>query len=170
MPDRLLYATPTDPLARPLVEDLIYEYESRYSDIPGREPAVVELHRYAPSLFAPPDGNFLLLLRDDRAIAGDAFMRLDATTAKMKRVWTERSVRRQGIARLILAELEGQAVRQGYRLVFLTTGFRQPEAKNLYLTSGYRALSSEDDDLAALHEVPFEKEPSVSSVALRKAR
>ncbi len=168
MPDRFLYTTPTDPLARPLVEDLIREYDSRYGDIPGRDSAAVELNRYPPSRFAPPDGSFLLLLRDDRVIAGGAFMRCDETTAELKRVWTEPSLRQQGIARLVLGELEAQAVRQGYRRLFLTTGFRQPEAKNLYLTSGYRALFREDEDLAARFTLPFEKELPVASVPLRK--
>ncbi|PKQ10931.1 MAG: GNAT family N-acetyltransferase [Alphaproteobacteria bacterium HGW-Alphaproteobacteria-1] len=133
MSDFLISATPTDPRARPLIEDLIHEYDSRYGDIFNRDGAQAELYRYPPEAFAPPSGNFLLLLRDGQTIGGGAFMRFDDTTAEFKRIWTRRDLRRQGLARRIVAALEDQAAAQGYTRVYLTTGFRQPEASTLYL-------------------------------------
>ncbi|MBV6539828.1 GNAT family N-acetyltransferase, partial [Ursidibacter maritimus] len=47
---------------------------------------------------------------------------------------------RQGLARRVVEELEAEAVRQGYTRVYLTTGPRQPEAKALYLATGYSPL------------------------------
>jgi hypothetical protein len=37
----------------------------------------------------------------------------------------------------VVQELERLALNQGYTRVFLTTGFRQPEAVKLYLSQGY---------------------------------
>jgi GNAT superfamily N-acetyltransferase len=75
----------------------------------------------------------------------------------LKRVWTRRDLRRQGLARRLTAELEAHVLRQGYARIYLTTGFRQPEAKNLYLANGYTALFDVDGDLEALGHLPFEK-------------
>ena len=44
----------------------------------------------------------------------------------------------------MLVELEAQAARQGYSRIYLTTGFRQPEAVGLYLNYGYTALFDHD--------------------------
>ncbi len=68
------------------------------------------------------------------------FKRYDATTAELKRIWTHASQRRQGLARRVVQELEARALRQGYRRVYLTTGFKQPEAAGLYVNTGYEPL------------------------------
>ncbi|MBS7703782.1 GNAT family N-acetyltransferase [Chelatococcus asaccharovorans] len=157
MSDQFLYTTPLDPRAKPLIDDLIHEYDSRYGDFFDREGAVVELNRYPPEAFAPPHGNFLLLVRNGATIAGGAFKRYDEQTAELKRVWTRRDLRRQGLAARVLVELERRAQRQGYARLYLTTGCRQPEAKGLYLTNGYTALFDVDGDLEAIRHLPFEK-------------
>ncbi|PKQ11249.1 MAG: transcriptional regulator [Alphaproteobacteria bacterium HGW-Alphaproteobacteria-1] len=157
MTDQIVHTSPTDPRAQPLVEDLIHEYDSRYGTIFNREGAKAELYRYPPEAFAPPVGNFLLLMRNGDTIGGGAFMRFDDTTAEFKRIWTRRDLRRQGLARRIVAALEDQAARQGYTRVYLTTGFRQPEASTLYLTQGYRPLFDPALDPAFYKSLPFEK-------------
>ncbi len=58
----------------------------------------------------------------------------------------------------MLQELEEQAARQGYRRVFLTTGFRQPEAVGLYLSHGYTALFDLEADPETVAHLPFEKQ------------
>ena len=165
MADAFFYTTPLDPLAQPLVEQLTWEYATRYGSYFG-EPPGAEMSRYPAELFAPPHGNFLLLLRDGRAIAGGAFKRYDERTAEMKRIWTHSDFRRQGLARRIVVELELQAVRQGYGRIFLTTGFRQPEAKGLYLETGYTPLFDLAVDPETYGKLPFEKELSVQPASL----
>jgi GNAT superfamily N-acetyltransferase len=162
---QFVYASSIDPLAKPLVEDLIHEYDSRYGDLFDREGAAAELNRYPPEAFAPPHGNFLLLLRDGETIAGGAFKRYDERTAEFKRIWTRRDLRRQGLARRLLVELEAQALRQGYSRIYLTTGPRQPEAKHLYLTNGYTALFDLEGDLEKIRRLAFEKPLSAQPVA-----
>lgn len=156
--DRFHYTTPLDPLARPLIEELTFEYDSRYGSFFDAEGATKEMNRYAPEVFAPPHGNFVLLLHKGEAIAGGAFMRHeDHGTTEFKRIWTHSSYRRQGLAKRVLVELEEQAVRQGYARVYLTTGFRQPEAVGLYLTNGYTALFDTTADPETIRKLPFEK-------------
>ena len=143
--DRFVYVSAHDPLARPLLDELAYEYSSRYAGLIDTDEIVQEMQRYPIEAFAPPHGAFVLLLRDGQAIAGGAFMRhSDPGTTEFKRIWASRNHRRQGLARRVLAELEVQAARQGYTRVYLGTGPRQPEAVALYQTSGYTLLSSHD--------------------------
>ncbi|NMM03053.1 GNAT family N-acetyltransferase [Paraburkholderia sp. RP-4-7] len=143
--DRFAYVSVHDPLARPLFDELVFEYSSRYAGLINKEDISNELQRYPAEAFAAPHGAFVLLLRDGQAIAGGALMRhADQGTAEFKRIWASRTHRRQGLARRVLAELEVQAVRLGYTRVFLSTGPRQPEAIALYKTSGYTLLSAHD--------------------------
>jgi GNAT superfamily N-acetyltransferase len=155
--EHFLYTTVWDPRAKPLLEDLAFEYESRYGELYREDDGPPEMERYPPELFEPPDGNFLLLIRNGEALGGGAFMRYDGRTAEFKRIWTRRDLRRQGIARKVLAELEAQSVRQGYQRVYLTTGFRQPEAVGLYLGHGYTPLFERPVDPNVPRKLPFEK-------------
>jgi GNAT superfamily N-acetyltransferase len=157
MSEQFLYTTPLDPRARPLLEGLAFEYDSRYGDVLREPGAPREIDRYPPEVFAPPHGNFVLLLRDGVAIGGGAFMRHDERTAELKRVWTRSDLRRQGLASKVLAELEALVLRQGYERIYLTTGFRQPEAVGLYRGHGYTALFGDPVDPETPRKLPFEK-------------
>ncbi|WP_186419895.1 GNAT family N-acetyltransferase [Bosea sp. CS1GBMeth4] len=158
MSDIFFSTSPTDPAAQPLIQDLIREYDGRYGDIPGRDPAIVELHRYAPELFLPPRGHFLLLLRGGEPIAGGAFMpHAEPETAEVKRVWARSDLRRQGLAARVVRELERLAWDQGYRRFYLTTGSRQPEAVGLYRSLGYEPHFDLNVDATQFSHLPFRK-------------
>ncbi|MDR6099929.1 GNAT superfamily N-acetyltransferase [Agrobacterium larrymoorei] len=165
MSDSFLYTSILDPLAKPLLDELLFEYESRYGTFFSAAGAKEEMNKYPPEAFSPPYGNFLLLLRNGQAIGGGAFMRYDDDTAEFKRVWTHSAYRRQGLAKKVLIELERQAVRQGYSRIYLTTGFRQPEAVGLYLSNGYSALFDRQADPQTIRSLPFEKWLSVATSA-----
>lgn len=92
MSDSFLYTSVLDPLAQPLLDELLFEYDSRYGTFFNAEGAKAELSKYPPEAFSPPYGNFLLLLRDGKAIGGGAFMRHDDETAEFKRVWTHSAI------------------------------------------------------------------------------
>ncbi|WP_140724438.1 GNAT family N-acetyltransferase [Pseudomonas sp. Hp2] len=160
MSERILYTSVRDPRAKPLFDGLEQEYGERYRDVIARIGGTPrdELERYPAEAFAPPHGAFLLLLRDEDVVGGGAFMRhRDADTAEFKRIWTRHDLRRQGLAQRVLGELEEQAARQGYRRVYLTTGFRQPEAVGLYLKQGYTALFDLQADPESVVHLAFEK-------------
>lgn len=168
MTDSFLYTSPTAEISRPLIEQLTVEYRNRYGNYFG-EDSSAEMNRYPPERFADPDGAFVLLLRDGQPIAGGAFMRYDETTAEFKRMWTDSGHRRQGLAQRVLAELESHAAAKGYSRVYLTTGFRQPEAAKLYLKTGYTALFDLTADPESVQILPFEKAlvPTSGHSALR---
>jgi GNAT superfamily N-acetyltransferase len=154
--DVFIQASPEDERAAPLMQALYDEYDTRYgADFPDE--ATSEMTRYPPSVFQPPDGAFLLLLRDGEAIAGGAFKRFDAHTVEFKRIWTRTDLRRQGLGRKVLDELEAQARARGYDRAFLTTGFRQPEAHSLYFSAGYTPLFDIDEDPEVYGILPFVK-------------
>ncbi|WP_067701968.1 MULTISPECIES: GNAT family N-acetyltransferase [unclassified Erwinia] len=132
--DRFIHTSPDDPLIEPVLDGLFAEYRQRYGDYFAAQAEEVE----PLGLYAPPEGAFIVLLRHETPIAMGAFKRYDARTAELKRIWTHRSMRRQGLAQKVLAELERLARLQGYQQAFLTTGFRQPEAVRLYLSHGYQ--------------------------------
>ncbi|MBE7247517.1 MAG: GNAT family N-acetyltransferase [Actinomycetospora chiangmaiensis] len=167
MSDQIVFTTPLDPLAQPLLEQLTWEYVTRYGRDFG-DPPGAGMKRDPAELFAPPDGNFLLLLRDGRAVAGGAFKRYDPYTAELKRVWTDTALRRQGLARQVVETLEAQAERQGYDRIWLTTGFRQPEAKGLYLQLGYTPRFDVTADPEIYKLLPFEKVLRPKVVPLRR--
>ncbi|MEY9836447.1 GNAT family N-acetyltransferase [Streptacidiphilus sp. EB103A] len=127
-----------DPLVQPLLSELEYEYTTHYPSLAG---ASKELARYPAEEFEPDHGGLLLLLlQDGEPVAGGAYRRYDERTAELKRIWTHSAHRRQGLARRIVHELEQAAAAAGYQQVYLTTGPRQPEARGLYLVTGYTAL------------------------------
>lgn len=157
MTDQLLSVTALSPEAQPLLEGLIVEYDARYGDLAGRGSSRDEITRYPAAAFAPPHGDFLVLRRGAETVAGGAFMPHDDDTAEIKRVWTHPGLRRQGLSRRIMLALELRAAELGYSRAYLTTGFRQPEARDLYLSIGYRPLFDTTVDPQLYRSLPFEK-------------
>jgi GNAT superfamily N-acetyltransferase len=140
-----------DPEAGALITELGYEYLARYG--PDDDP-----HQYPPGDFEPPGGAFLLLLDGGEPIAGGAFRHYDEGTAEFKRIWALSSRRRQELAHRMARELELFAAACGYRRVRLTTGPRQPEARSLYLATGFTPLFDTRIDPEARGPLAFEKE------------
>ncbi|MEV6239943.1 GNAT family N-acetyltransferase [Lentzea sp. NPDC051838] len=141
----------SDPDAARLVAELTYEYTSRYG------PRGAEEMQRPADVFEPPHGQFLLLVEAGEAVAGGAFKRYDEETAELKRIWTHSQHRRKGLARRVVEELEKEARAFGYRQVYLTTGPRQPEAKALYLATGYTPLFDVDADPLSIGPLAFRK-------------
>ncbi|MGV9743820.1 GNAT family N-acetyltransferase [Rhodococcus zopfii] len=149
-----------DPLALPLLTELAVEYSTRY-ERPFEE-QFDALTTHPGEEFAPPHGALLVLAEDGEPVAGGAFRRYDEHTAELKRIWTSSRHRRRGLGRIVLDELEAEAVRRGYTRIYLTTGGRQPEAVALYLAAGYTALFDPAVPAEEIGPHPFEKYPSAS--------
>ncbi|MFF1384399.1 GNAT family N-acetyltransferase [Arthrobacter sp. NPDC058288] len=147
-----------DARVRPLLDELAQEYDTRYGDLFGRKAAAEELNRYPAAEFAAPGGALLIVQENGESVAGGAFRRHGPGTAEFKRIWTHSAHRRRGLARFVLAELEALAVRRCYSQVYLTTGLRQPEAKHLYLNSGYEPLFDVAADPETIKFLAFSKD------------
>ncbi|MEC5153607.1 ribosomal protein S18 acetylase RimI-like enzyme [Cryobacterium sp. CAN_C3] len=154
----ILYTSPTDPLAAPMVAELSREYDERYG-LNNGIPSSVELSRYPSRRFQPVDGGtFLLLVENGRAVAAGAFMRADAPdTVEVKRVWTHSAHRRRGLARQVMVELEAEAARRAIPSIVLTTGPRQPEAVALYVALGYEPQFDLDAEWESIGYLEFRK-------------
>jgi GNAT superfamily N-acetyltransferase len=112
-----------------LVARVQREYVIRYG---GPDGAVVD-----PAEFRPPAGLFLVAEVDGAPAGCGAWRVHEPGVVEVKRVYVEPAVRRQGLAQLLMAELEDSAAAAGHRRVVLNTGDRQPEALALYAALGY---------------------------------
>ncbi|OAK56435.1 GNAT family N-acetyltransferase [Rhodococcoides kyotonense] len=144
-----------DPLAAPLIEELALEYATRYGRTPGEQYS--ELRSYPAEEFAPPGGSLVVAISGGHPVAGGAFRQYDATTAELKRIWTASTHRKRGLGKLVVAELERIATQRGYSRIYLTTGWRQPEAVALYLSAGYTPLYDRSIPAEDVGPHPFEK-------------
>ena len=147
-----------DPLAQPLLDELADEYAERYGG---------ERQLYREWLVAGPDGEFaaphggmLIGVLDGQPVTGGAFCRYDDETAEIKRVWTHRDHRRRGYAATLVAALEAAIAAGGYRRAYLITGDRQPEAVQLYRSTGYTRLAEPLPARGPVFPIAFLKELS----------
>jgi GNAT superfamily N-acetyltransferase len=113
--------------------------------------------------FAPPAGNFLVAYLDGEPVGCGGLKRLAGDTVEVKRVYVHPEVRGRGVARALLAGLEEAAGSAGYAVVRLDTGANQPEALNLFQTSGYTPIEDYNDNPWAAYW--FEKRLSPQSQA-----
>ncbi|HUF32745.1 MAG TPA: GNAT family N-acetyltransferase [Acidimicrobiales bacterium] len=132
------------PLGQRLVHELADELEERYADIGDDDAAIEASHDYhaeiAPGDLAPPAGTYLVAWVDGAAVGCAGLRRHGPTTGEIKRMWTAPAARGTGVARALLAALEDEARRLGYRAVRLETGTGQPEAIRLYASAGYEPI------------------------------
>ncbi len=156
-PDLLLRAEPYEgPAASRLVADLTADLGRRYAeeDEPplcslspeeraARQAAIDEdeaayTAEVTPADVAPPGGSFVVAYVGGAPVACGGLRAHDSGIGEIKRLWVEPRSRGRGVARALVARLEEEAVRLGYRTLVLETGLRQPEAISLYESLGYR--------------------------------
>ena len=125
---------PQHPDALRLLAEAALEARALYPELFGAD---------TPSPRNPPLGErgaYLLAWRDGRALGCGALRRHSAFGGELRRMFVSRDVRREGVARALLAQLEAQAVRFGYRELVLETGRRQAAAIALYSGAGWRRI------------------------------
>jgi putative acetyltransferase len=88
----------------------------------------------------PQRGVYVVGYVDDRPQTCGALRPLDATVAEVRRMYVHRDHRRQGLARALLAHLEGRARALGFRQLVLETGHRQLPAMRLYESFGFERI------------------------------
>jgi GNAT superfamily N-acetyltransferase len=132
MSEQFRDVSPEDAELQPIIDGLFGEYAARYGTISQRRGSG------ADEWYLAPQGLFIVLERDGEIIATGAYKPFDERTAEIKRIWTNKALRQQGLAARVVQELERRAVLAGYSQIYLTTGFRQPEAVRLYLSQGYQ--------------------------------
>jgi len=127
-----------DPAPTQLIEAVQAEYVIRYG---GPDEAVVD-----PDEFAPPRGAFLVGYLDGEPVAMGGWRLIDdpvstdVVAAELKRMFVVAAQRRRGLSRQMLSALEDSARNAGVTRMILITGIKQPEAMELYTTSGYATI------------------------------
>lgn len=91
------------------------------------------------------------------AIGCGAIKAFDSETMEVKRMFVLASVRNQGVAGQLLAELEKWCRELGVRRCVLETGLQQPEAIRLYRKSGYVQIPNYGQYACVENSVCFEK-------------
>src|ERR1700742_7092 len=86
--------------------------------------------------FSPPNGCLLIARMEGNVIGCGALRTLANDVGEIKRMWIAPDARGLGLGRRLLAELESQAMRRGYRIVRLDTNATLDEALQLYRSSG----------------------------------
>jgi GNAT superfamily N-acetyltransferase len=96
----------------------------------------------------PPLGLFLVA-RHGRDLVGGVGLRSIADPAlhfaEVKRLWVRPDLRRDGIGRTLMHEVEQRAKALGTATLFLETGPAQPEALALYSTHGWTEITHYPD-------------------------
>jgi len=82
----------------------------------------------------------VLAVGPDQRPVGHAALRRLGSELEVKRVVVLAEARGRGLARALMAYLEGSATTGGARRLILQTGDRQPEAVALYRSLGYRPI------------------------------
>ena len=85
-------------------------------------------------------GAFLVAYLDDIAVGCGAVRRLDETTAEIKRMYVDPSVRGRGVGRSMVESLEREARLVGTTTIVLETGTRLASAIKLYEGMGYARI------------------------------
>ncbi len=119
-------------IASGLIAQLDAEIERRY---PG-EP----INGVDPEEFRALGGYFVIGSWDSEAAGCGAFRPYNKTTVEIKRMFVKPEFQRRGIARAILAAVESEARKRGYKRSILETANRQPEAVALYQLCGYKQI------------------------------
>ena len=86
---------------------------------------------------SPPTGLFLVAYVDDEPVGCGGIKRLSDEAAELKRLYVAPTVRKQSVARALVAALEDAARDAGYQVVRLDTGAEQPAAVRLFRSAGY---------------------------------
>ena len=82
----------------------------------------------------------VLAYENKEAIACGAIKAFDESSMEVKRMYSSKENRGQGLASQVLNELEKWANELGYKKCVLETGIRQPEAIRLYEKNGYTLI------------------------------
>lgn len=92
-----------------------------------------------------------------QSVACGAMKIFDGNALEVKRMFTSPSNRGQGLAGLVLRELEQWAAEEGFTRIVLETGKRQPEAVSFYNKHGYGRIENYGPYKGVANSLCFEK-------------
>jgi GNAT superfamily N-acetyltransferase len=99
-----------------------------------------------PDELRPPAGAYLVGYEGEQVVAGGGVRHLTEGVGEIKRMYVRPPARSRGVAGVLLAALEAEAVDLGYRAVRLDTGPKQVHALQLYRSSGFVEVAPYNDN------------------------
>jgi GNAT superfamily N-acetyltransferase len=96
-------------------------------------------HLHVEELMAP-SGAFLVARLDAHLVGGVGVRSISdpaLNVAEVKRLWVRPDQRRAGVGAALMQRIEERAKEIGYSRLYLETGYAQPEALELYRTTGW---------------------------------
>ena len=99
----------------------------------------------------PPAGFLVVAWLDGSPVGCGALKCIDGQVGEIKRMWTARSARKQGVARRVLQTLEAVAREAGLGSLRLETNRTLKEAQALYRQEGYQEVAPFNDEPYAHH-------------------
>ena len=131
----------------PVAQALWAEYMELVRERAGPEFEPTERIFGTVDVFRGPNAAWIVLYEDDEAVACAGLRELEPGVAEIKRMFVKPRARGRGLARRMLAELEGIAREAGQREVRLFTTDMLPEAMALYASEGYTVRSEHPMDV-----------------------
>lgn len=111
-----------------MIWNAIDELERRYGTSEERL-------KLSPDEMAGPLGAFVVVRHEAHPVGGIGLRPIldpELEIGELKRLWVRPDMRRYGIAKQLMIEVENSARARGYRELYLETGIKQPEAVALY--------------------------------------
>jgi GNAT superfamily N-acetyltransferase len=108
----------------------------------GLELDAPDMPKAGPAEMNPPNGVFLVGYEGGVAVCCGGLKRLDDRACEIKRMYVTPQARGRGVARELLHAVEDRARELGFKTARLDTGPRQPQARHLYESDGYREIES----------------------------
>lgn len=96
--------------------------------------------------------------QDEQVVGCGAIREYAEDTMEVKRMFVKLNKRGQGIAGIILKELEAWCIELNYKNCMLETGKNQPEAIRLYEKSGYKIIPNFGKYVNCENSICFKKE------------
>lgn len=99
----------------------------------------------------PPTGRFVVADQGGRVVGCGGLTLIDASTAEIKRMWVDASVRGIGLGKRLLLRLERDAAELGATRVLLDTNRVLTQAISMYTRAGYQPTERYNDNPYAHH-------------------
>jgi putative acetyltransferase len=85
-------------------------------------------------------GTYVVAYLNGLPLACGALRPIDSETAEVKRMYVQRDHRRRGLGRAVLAYLQREARRLGYKRLLLQTGYKQLTSIAVYESFGFHRI------------------------------
>ena len=164
MSEQFRDVSPEDAELQPIIEGLFAEYAARYGDYFSKD-AEVELTEW----YLAPQGLFIVLSARARSSPP---ARISRSTNIPQRSNVSGRIKRCASRGWPLAWYRSWSAGRcwrGYSHIYLTTGFRQPEAVRLYLSQGYQPQFDLNRDPEEYSQPPFDGRLRFTKTLIREA-